>query len=837
MKAIPAKPPSLWPTRIRVIHKWLSLIVGLQIVIWMASGLYMASVDIDIIHGDHLTKANTQRIDYNAVNPLPASFSTFQQVTLTTQLSRPVYLIDDGVQSLVIDAQHGTPIVVDEQYIIAQASDIYRDNSALLGAVLLNRYPDELGGRSQPIWQVHFDDLFSPTLYLSPTTAQLIKSRSDLWRFFDLMWILHIMDYQDGEDVNNSLLTFSVMLAVLACCSGAWLVFYSFTPVKRKQGFSATLRQVHKWLALVVAIQLIIWGISGGVFNLIDAQDIHLKRHITPQNKQPLSSQQIDFERITKQFPNSNEITVGATPIGAVVSFSPQSNYSRVNLASLTTQQIPAQLASQIAQAHYANSAAMAAPIIINPGDVESRKLNRQLWRIDYQDKDNSSLYIDALTGDVLDIKNDHWRLKDWFWMLHIMDYSDRANFNHPLLITFASIATFAALSGFLLLFNAFSRRDFGLTSKHSRYKITLQSAQQPIESHIVTGEQSLLHALKEQGVELPSGCGGKGTCCQCMLSNTNGESPLSSQEKLSLSSDELAQGCRLSCQLQVTSDLTVTLASSMSQQMTTRVISSEFKTPLIKEIVLARPTGGFSFHAGQFINLHIPAFDLTLNERFISSDHRSIWQQHQLANRQVTSTQPVTRSYSIASAENQEHIILCVKLTPPVNGHQPGLASSYLCTLAVDDTVTFNQPIGDFTTDSTSTRELVLIGAGSGMAPLKSHVDTLLAQGSSREVSLWFGARTQQDILYQAHFEKLATQHPNFSWHVSLSQPTLSPPWRGNTGHIQRVLFAQYLRDHPSINTIDFLLCGPAPMMQAVRTQLRSIGVSDAAIKQDTFT
>lgn len=837
MKTIPVTPPSKWPSRLRTAHKWLTLIIGIQLVLWMLSGLYMSSIDISLIHGDHLTSKATSPIEYQKVKPLPNHYQQLQHVSLTTQNDMPVYIIQGDDYDVAINATTGEEITIDQHYIQRRARQLYSQQGSINQVKLLTTYPSEIGAKQQPVWQVSHDDRLNSTLYFSANTGELVKARSDLWRLFDLMWVLHIMDYEAGEDVNNLLLSVASVLALLAACSGVWLIFYSISAKKANVSRFPTLVAIHKWLAMIVGVQVLLWLLGGLLFNLLSQDKVNLNYQLKPQKSAVFAPHQINIAQLSDLYPAADKITINATPIAPLITIIEQARVVYYQLNGQSAQPIDKSQARDIALQAYSTQANISHLHKILPGHVESRKLNRTLWQVNYQDEQSTALYIDAYTGRALTLKDNNWRLKDWFWMLHIMDYSQRSDFNTPWLITFATLASFVSLSGFLMLFWAFSRRDFGLSVKPKQHKVTLTVEQHPPAEHIVTGGQPLISALRECGVELPSGCGGSGTCCQCMVTPQALNQPLTSQERNSLSIAEINQGRRLACQIQVDSDLAVTQTIASQPQVTATVISSTFKTPFIKEIVLRLPLGQhFSFRAGQYVNVEIPTYQYTVPQALVPINYKQHWLSRHLVGQSVRNLQVSSRSYSIAnSALALGTITFNVKLALPTQGHGLGIASTYLCQLTSGQSVNLTGPYGEFVTDAFSHKELVLIGAGAGMAPLKSHIDTLLAERSPRKLSLWFGARTQDDIYYQAHFDKLAKQHANFSWHISLSKPQ-GTNWQGNIGHIQQALFNQYLSSHPNLHNIEFLLCGPSNMMREVKLKLQRLGVSNDSIKCDDF-
>ena len=194
-----------------------------------------------------------------------------------------------------------------------------------------------------------------------------------------------------------------------------------------------------------------------------------------------------------------------------------------------------------------------------------------------------------------------------------------------------------------------------------------------------------------------------------------------------------------------------------------------------------------------------VPPLSESLSSIVVPARYQQQWQQQRVEQTKVTNQLAIERSYSLAvSDQNYSRLAFVIGLALPKNGYGVGVVSSYLFGLKPGDNISLSGPLGDFVSDKTSTREMMLVGAGTGIAPLKSHVDTLLASGVRRRMSLWFGARNQDDILYQQHFEQLMQRHRTFKWVVSLSQP--DDGWQGKIGHIQMTLFKDYLDHHPNI-------------------------------------
>lgn len=228
-----------WPLVARRFHKWLALIVGIQVVLWTLTGFYMVVIHIDRIHGDHLVRAQAAApIDLTG-SVSPASVATAvegaTEVRSASLLGRPVWRVAGANETRIFDAMTGTPIDgVDEQAAIKIARSLYTGDGTVASARLLTTAPMEMQTRKPPYWQVTFDRWDSPTFYISPTTGELISRRHSLWRIFDFAWMLHIMDYDERSDVNNPLLRVSTWMAAAMALTGAWLLVWSF-PRKRRR--------------------------------------------------------------------------------------------------------------------------------------------------------------------------------------------------------------------------------------------------------------------------------------------------------------------------------------------------------------------------------------------------------------------------------------------------------------------------------------------------------------------------------------------------------------------------------------------------------------------------
>ena len=227
------------PLLVRRVHKWLALFVGIQAVIWTASGMYMVAVHIDTIHGDHLVRPAAAKPESFAGLVSPAKVVAAQpdarEVRLQSLLGRPVWRVDAKSGAYVVDARSGARVApIGEAQAREIASRIYTGDPKIVSARLLTEAPLEMQSRKPPYWQVEFEGWNRPTFYISPTTGELISRRHNLWRIFDFVWMLHIMDYDERTDVNNPLLRVATWSAVLMALAGAALLFWSFPRKKKK---------------------------------------------------------------------------------------------------------------------------------------------------------------------------------------------------------------------------------------------------------------------------------------------------------------------------------------------------------------------------------------------------------------------------------------------------------------------------------------------------------------------------------------------------------------------------------------------------------------------------
>lgn len=350
-----------------------------------------------------------------------------------------------------------------------------------------------------------------------------------------------------------------------------------------------------------------------------------------------------------------------------------------------------------------------------------------------------------------------------------------------------------------------------------------------------------LLASLAEQGIYLPGACGGRGTCGQCRVRVTSGGGVITPTEALSIGPDDVAAGARLACMLRVREPLEVHVPDEVLsvQHYSAVVESSRSIGTYLKEIVLKLDTP-MDFAAGDYVLIEAPPHRLDFERIEIGSAYRARWQESRLFDLKSIVREPVTRAYSLANAPTDNgHVVLVVKiaLPPPTapRGTPPGQVSSWLFGLQPGDSISVRGPFGEFNIRDTD-REMLLIGGGAGIAPLRSMVLDLLGTGSQRKIGLWYGARDRQELCYADEFDRAAASHANFSYQVALSNEEAGSDWHGHRGLIHAVVLEHYLQDHADPMAIEYYLCGPPVMSAAVSLMLERLGVPKQQIFFDDF-
>jgi Na+-transporting NADH:ubiquinone oxidoreductase subunit F len=353
-----------------------------------------------------------------------------------------------------------------------------------------------------------------------------------------------------------------------------------------------------------------------------------------------------------------------------------------------------------------------------------------------------------------------------------------------------------------------------------------------------------LLTALSNVGLYLPSGCGGKGTCGQCRVTVLHGGGPLLPTEASLIGRHEAAQHVRLGCQVTVREDVRVRIPDEVFgvRKWECTVSSTRSLSTFIKEIGLELPPGEeVPFRAGGYVQVECPRYRAQFSDFDIGPEFRDEWDRHNLWKYVAGTKTATTRAYSMANYPEEKGLILLtvsIAIPPPGSGENvpPGIVSSYLFSLKPGDHVTIAGPYGEFFAKDTD-NEMVFIGGGAGMAPLRSHIfDQLKRLRTDRKISFWFGVRSKRDLIYHEEFTRLAAEHSNFSYVVALSEPKENDDWDGPVGFIHQVAHDRYLAQHEAPEDCEYYMCGPPLMVSAVQRMLTDLGVSEENIVFDDF-
>lgn len=353
-----------------------------------------------------------------------------------------------------------------------------------------------------------------------------------------------------------------------------------------------------------------------------------------------------------------------------------------------------------------------------------------------------------------------------------------------------------------------------------------------------------LLGALADAELYVASACGGGGTCGQCRVNVHEGGGSILPTETGHINKREAAEGGRLSCQLTVKQNMKISVPDEVFgvRKWRCKVKSNENVATFIKELVLELPKGEtVPFRAGGYIQIECPAYDLQYSDFDVADEFRGDWDRFDLWKVKSKVNEPVMRAYSMANYPEEEGIIMLnVRIaTPPpgnLDGVPAGQMSSWIFNLKPGDEADISGPFGEFYAKETE-NEMVFIGGGAGMAPMRSHIfDQLMRLDSNRKITFWYGARSLRETFYADHFDKLQEKHENFTWHLALSDPQPEDNWTGHTGFIHNVLNDNYLKDHAAPEDCEFYMCGPPMMNAAVVDMLRELGVEDDHIMLDDF-
>jgi len=359
---------------------------------------------------------------------------------------------------------------------------------------------------------------------------------------------------------------------------------------------------------------------------------------------------------------------------------------------------------------------------------------------------------------------------------------------------------------------------------------------------HVPVGSK-LLTALADNGLFVSSACGGGGTCAQCKVVVHSGGGEILPTELTHITKREAAHGERLSCQVSVKHNMSIEVEDDVFgvKKWECTVKSNHNVATFIKELVLELPAGEeINYRAGGYIQIECPPHIVKYSDFDVEEKFRDDWNKFNLWRYVSDVKEPALRAYSMASYPEEKEIMLNVRIATPPPGASdsvpPGIMSSYIFDLKPGDKCTISGPYGEFFAKETDA-EMVFVGGGAGMAPMRSHIfDQLRRLKSKRKMTFWYGARSKREMFYVEDFDMLARENDNFEWHVALSDPLPDDNWDGYTGFIHNVLFEEFIKKHPAPEDCEFYMCGPPIMNTSVINMLLENGVEPENIMLDDF-
>lgn len=359
----------------------------------------------------------------------------------------------------------------------------------------------------------------------------------------------------------------------------------------------------------------------------------------------------------------------------------------------------------------------------------------------------------------------------------------------------------------------------------------------------------TLLNTLQSKNIFLSSACGGSGSCGQCRCRVPEGGGEILPTETGFFSRKEIKDHWRLSCQTKVKADMEVLIPESVFgvKEWECEVLSNRNVSTFIKEFVVKLPEGEhMNFESGSYAQIKIPKYNIKYSDYLIEDKFREDWDKFDMWSLTVKNEEETVRAYSMANYPAEGNIItLNVRIaTPPMDrnthkwvpGIKPGISSSYIFSLKAGDKVTMSGPYGDFHIQPTDA-EMLYIGGGAGMAPLRAQILHLFrTHKTTRKVTYWYGARSKKEIFYEEDFREIEREFPNFKFNIALSDPQPEDNWTGYVGFIHQVIYDHYLKDHDAPEDIEYYMCGPGPMANAVKTMLDNLGVERSQLYFDDF-
>lgn len=599
-------------------------------------------------------------------------------------------------------------------------------------------------------------------------------------------------------------------------------------------------RRIHQWIGVAIGLQLLVWMCSGLAMSWLDAQRVAGRefrapapvRQAWPLNTvalQPLIGHRDDATR---------SVSTGWLLERPVYRLTGEQSTQLFDAMTGQRIELDAALARRLAQASYRGPGRAGPAQWVEPS-LETRSHQGKVWRVAFSDAEDTTVYL-SRQGDVLEHRNKTWRLFDLFWMLHIMDYTGRQDFNHPLIVTTAVGGLWLALSGVWLLFTSFSVADFIPRRWRGVRALKLHApAGDQLHSLPARAGDTVFGALLRHGLPLPSHCGGGQTCGLCEVRVQGAAPQPTSADRTLIPPSRIAAGCRLACNLRLDHDLDIEVgnAAALGAVRQAEVVRVRALSPFMRELVL-RPSDepDAAYRPGAYIQLHVPAYRMDRAQIDLPPEHQAAWSVLPLPAQWASGT-ALRRAYSLSSPVESSGgcLTLLVRFCHGAQGGRtlpPGKGSAFAFGLKAGDRLQYSGPFGDFALRQ-GERERIFIGGGAGMAPLRAMVLDLLARGATEPIHFWFGARSAAEAPYLDEMQSLAQRHQHFNWHLVPSEEALA----GHPcGLVHQVARDALLRMQTELHACGFYLCGPPLMLAATRAMLKALGVADERVAFDDF-
>ena len=604
------------------------------------------------------------------------------------------------------------------------------------------------------------------------------------------------------------------------------------------------IRKLHKWVGVIIVVQFAIWTGSGLIMSLLDHDAVEGRVHRAHAREMPfwpagvLAPQRV-LADAGRSVQTLETMWLADRPVYRLA------NKAEAWLVDARVGQsliVDAAVAMTIATRDYVGSGRPSTPEFLPKANTEIRGYEGPAWRVAFSDGDDTTIYLSARDGHIVERRNATWRLFDTVMMLHFMDYTGQQNFNNPLVILAASGGLWMALSGMWLLIASFRLSEF-LPVRWRRKRNLLIFAPDGTKLRTVESHEgdSVFLALGRSGLHLPSNCGGGQSCGLCTVRLRGHAPPSTSSDREHITTGHLQLGYRLACNLPVHADIEVEVPGDAGLWIEQEAIVERVTavTPFLREIrLLPLSPIAQEFQPGAYLQVHIPDYAFARQHIAHPEEHRDDWGALDLP-ATLVSKEPIRRSYSLSLPMEKADGPLTLLARFSVGGSSSkrqfvGKGSAYLYSLKPGDPVRFSGPFGDFALHP-GDREKVFIAGGAGMAPLRAMIHSRLDQGGQERIHFWYGARHRREAPYIDEMAELALLHPNFTWHLVLSE--MAEQGAGLIqGLVHEATHEGLLRDHPNLQACEFYLCGPPGMLSATIKLLRSLGISEERIAFDDF-